>query len=222
MSCSTISTGTLRGDVLHQVGDALAFRRREPGERLVEQQHLRLGAERDAEIDQPLAAIGKVAAFGLLDPFEPEEADQLGGLGVNLRIAVDVAPDIEARRDAAPAATGAGSRRSTELRNRLVIWNERAMPCRQMLVRRQAVDIAAVQPHGAAVRREQAGHEVEQGGLAGAVRPDQRMDLAGADRQARVRHGADAAELLGDAVDLERRSRRPSRARRKAGSGRPS
>ena len=72
------------GDVLDQVGDALALGRREAGERLVEQQHLRLGAERDAEIDQALPAIGELAALDVLDAFEAEEADQLRGLGVDL------------------------------------------------------------------------------------------------------------------------------------------
>ncbi len=61
------------------------------------------------------------------------------------------------------------------------------------------------------VRRVEAGYQIEQGGLAGAVRADQRMDLAGVDRSdARVRHRADAAELLAT------RSRPPARCRRDA------
>ena len=84
-----------------------------PAKRLVEQQHLRLGAERNAEIDQPLPAIGQFAAFDVFDAFEAEEFDQLRGLGVDIGIAVDVAPDVEAHRDFAPAATAADFRRST-------------------------------------------------------------------------------------------------------------
>ena len=68
---------------------------------------------------------------------------------------------------------------------------------------RLALDIAAVEAHAAGVGREQSRHQIEQGGLAGAVGADQRMDFAGFDRQARVRHGADAAELLGDIPDLD-------------------
>ena len=72
------------GDVLDQVGDALAFGGGKAGQRLVEQQHLRFGAERDAEIHQPLPAIGQFAALDFLDAFETEEFDQLRGLGVDL------------------------------------------------------------------------------------------------------------------------------------------
>ena len=86
----------VRSHVLDQVGHPLALGGGEPRQRLVEQQHLWLGAERDAEIDQPLPAIGQFAALDLLDAFETQEFDEFGGLGVNFRIAVDVAPDVEA------------------------------------------------------------------------------------------------------------------------------
>ena len=75
------------GDVLDQVRDALALGGGKSGQRLVEQQHLRLGAERDAEIDQPLPAIGQFAALDGLDAFEAEEFDQLRGLGVDVLVA---------------------------------------------------------------------------------------------------------------------------------------
>ena len=88
--------GNIRGDVLDQARDALALGRGESGQRLVEQQYLRFRAERDAEIDQTLSAIGQVAALDVLDAFQPEEFDQLGGFLVHLRIAVDVAPEVEA------------------------------------------------------------------------------------------------------------------------------
>ena len=74
------------GDVLDEVRDALALGGGKARQRLVQQQHLRLGAERDAEIDQPLPAIGQFAALDGLDAFEAEEFDQLRGLGVDLRV----------------------------------------------------------------------------------------------------------------------------------------
>ena len=58
------------GDVLDQVRHPFALGGGEARQRLVEQQHLRLGAERDAEIDQPLAAIGEFAAFDVLDALQ--------------------------------------------------------------------------------------------------------------------------------------------------------
>ena len=55
------------GDVLDEVRDPLALGGGKARQRLVQQQHLRLGAERDAEIDQPLPAIGQFAALDGLD-----------------------------------------------------------------------------------------------------------------------------------------------------------
>src|SRR5450432_550572 len=86
------------GDVLDQVRYPFALGGGKASQRLVEQQHLRLGTERNAEVDQPLPAIGQFAAFDLLDAFETEKFYQLGGFGVHIRIAVNVAPDIETHR----------------------------------------------------------------------------------------------------------------------------
>jgi hypothetical protein len=61
----------------------------------------------------------------------------------------------------------------------------------------------AAQHEAAGVGRVQAGDDVEEGGLAGAVGADQAVDLAGVDRDADVRQRLQAAEALGDAVDLE-------------------
>ena len=72
------------GDVFDEVRDALALGGGKARQRLVQQQHLRLGAERDAEIDQPLPAIGEFAALDGLDAFEAEEFDQLRGLGMDI------------------------------------------------------------------------------------------------------------------------------------------
>ncbi len=119
--------GNIGGDVLDEVRDALALGGGKARQRLVEQQHLRLGAERDAEIDQPLPAIGELAALDGLDAFEAEEFDQLRGLGVDVLVVVDVAPEVEApgvlrlQRQAQVFV-------DRQPLNRLVIWNERASP----------------------------------------------------------------------------------------------
>ena len=47
-------------------------------------------------------------------------------------------------------------------------------------VRRDVLDLAAVETDGAGIGREQTGYQVEQRGLPGAVRPDQSVDFAGA------------------------------------------
>src|SRR6185436_3132881 len=54
-----------------------------------------------------------------------------------------------------------------------------------------------------AVGREGAGNQADERGLAGAVRPDQRMHFAGLDLEADAVGGDHAAEALGDAVKPE-------------------
>ena len=96
---------------------------------------------------------------------------------------------------------------------------------------------AAEQRHPAPVGRGQAEHHVDGGGLAGAVRPEQRDRLAGRDREVDVAHGADrsggSAERLlelpeGDAasggsvvVVMDPGSRDPLRGGRAAARDRP-
>src|SRR5262249_4366429 len=87
--------GNVLRDVPDQVRDALALGSGKARQRLVEQQHLRLRAQRNAEIDQPLPAIGKGAALDVLDAFKAQEFCQFGGLGMDLGKIIDVAPDIK-------------------------------------------------------------------------------------------------------------------------------
>ena len=101
------------GDVLDEVRYPLALGGGKARQRLVQQQHLRLGAERDAEVDQPLPAIGQFAALDGLDAFQAEEFYQLRGLGVDVAVVVDVAPEVESPGGFAPAATDGDFRRST-------------------------------------------------------------------------------------------------------------
>src|SRR5471032_2496517 len=61
----------------------------------------------------------------------------------------------------------------------------------------------AGQLEGAGVRLVQAGDDVEEGGLAGAVRPDQAVDLAFHDLDADVGQRLQAAEALVDAGDIQ-------------------
>src|SRR5262249_13138426 len=84
------------------------------------------------------------------------------------------------------------------------------------LVRRQTVDALAVKSDGTAVRREYAGDHVEQGRLAGAVRPDQGKNGALFHREADIVDRDQPTKTLADACDLEerahhRRSAKPSR-----------
>ena len=143
-------------------------------------------------------------------PSQAEEFDQLRGLGVDILVVVDVAPEVEA-----PGALRL-QRQAQVFVDRQPLEQigdlERArQPLMADRLRRHALDLAAVQRDGAAVGREQAGDQIEQRGLAGAVRPDQGVDFAGADLQARIGHGANAAEGLRDAAHLEHGAVEPFR-----------
>ncbi len=93
-------------------------------------------------------------------------------------------------------------------------------------VGRQVVDRPAVEPDGAAACALEAGDDVEERRLARAVRADQRRDRAALDAEARAVHGADAAEALLDALDLEdgvtHRAASPASCRRSPAAGTPS
>ena len=67
----------------------------------------------------------------------------------------------------------------------------------------EAVDAGPLEEHVALGGRVVAGDAVEEGGLAGAVGADQPDDLAEADVEADVGVGGEAAEVLGDVLDLE-------------------
>ena len=68
--------------------------------------------------------------------------------------------------------------------NSEVIWKLRASPQPVDLVRRPVLDRLPVELDRAGRNRQAAGHQVEQRGLAGAVRPDDRMALAARNREA--------------------------------------
>jgi len=61
----------------------------------------------------------------------------------------------------------------------------------------------ALEPDRAARRRQKRGQQIEAGRLAGAVRPDQRVDLAGLDAQIDVIDGDEAAEFTGQSISLQ-------------------
>jgi hypothetical protein len=68
-------------------------------------------------------------------------------------------------------------------------------------VQSQAVDRRALQLDASRVRPHHAGDQVEQRGLAGAVRADQSEDFAGVNRQVDVIGDDDAAECLAHAAE---------------------
>src|SRR6185436_11780158 len=75
--------------------------------------------------------------------------------------------------------------------------------CRGDLVRLQAVERAAVEDESAFVGRIDTGEDIEERGLAGAIRADQAEHLARRDRKGNIAQRLDAAEALADAAAFE-------------------
>ena len=67
-------------------------------------------------------------------------------------------------------------------------------------VGRASLDLHAAKDDAARLGGEKAGHQVEQGGLAGAVGADDRLDGARRHPKAHLLHGLEAAEGQADAV----------------------
>jgi hypothetical protein len=148
--------------------DLLDHQRREAHGGLVEQQQAGPRQQRAADGDHLLLAAGQGAGHllqALLDPRQhAEDALHVGLDGFVVAPAVgahaQVLLDRQAGEDAAP-------------------FRHQGQALAQALVGRQLVDALAVVEQLAAGRAQGAGDGVEGGGLAGAVGPDQRHQLAG-------------------------------------------
>ena len=89
------------------------------------------------------------------------------------------------------------------LRNRRSVWNVRAIAEARDLVRLEADDAALVEQDVAVVGLVDAGDQVEERRLAGAVRADHADDLALVDVQVELGDDLEAAERQRDAAQLE-------------------
>ena len=84
--------------------------------------------------------------------------------------------------------------------NGRTIWNVRAMPRRQIASADNPCTALAGKHDRAAVRLQRAGDHVEQRGLAGAVRADDRKDGASRHRETHLIDRDQAAEALADGL----------------------
>ena len=151
----------------------------EPGHRLVEQQQLRLGRERHRELELALLAMASCAPARRRDR-RARRASSAACAGV-AQAALLRALREEAERVAACACTASATlSAAVKSSSSEVIWNERASPSARG-ARPAARDVAAAERDAAGMRREMPGELADQRGLAGAVRTDDRVDLARGD-----------------------------------------
>src|SRR5580765_4085014 len=190
------------GQAVDGVEDDVALRAGHAGRGLVEEQDLRLQAQRDRELDQALAAVGQLgdAVLGvvrklqglqqmhrLLDHVQAQAggpkhgrggADALGDGEVDVvqhREPAEQPIDLEGTRDAELDACGLGDAR----------------------------DVTTLEQHLARRGRDQAGQEIDERGLAGAVGTDQRVARAGLQSKVDVARGNERAKGATETTGLE-------------------
>ena len=202
---------------LDHLDDHAALGRGHAGRRLVEQQHLGLEAERHGDLDQALAAIGQLAhrpqrLVGDAEPLEQRERLLDHGAARAGR-----PEQCRRRRHAARRPRASRSRARDRPRKSVVIWKVRTRPrltrcaCARWVM---SLPSSRMRP---ALGCERAGHQIDEGGLAGAVGADERVARAALEAEIDVVGDAQRAEALRQAVRLERRpsliGRSPPRAR---------
>jgi hypothetical protein len=187
-------------DAAHHRDHLADLLRVQAGQHLVEQQQLRLRRQRAGQL-QPLAAGHGEVGGGLVELRRQAHALR-HGLGRGQR---GGAPRlVQVRADGDVLAHGLRGEGLHDLEG-----------ARQALsgieVRRAAGDVLPVELDAAAVGDQEARHQREQRGLAGAVGADQRRQAALRHGQAHVLHRLQAAESCGTrrSASSARRSRRP-------------
>ena len=172
------------GSALDHLDDGAAFARRHAGRRLVEQQHLGLEAERHGDLDQPLAAIGEHVDRAQRVVGETQLLEQREGLldrGAMTPGGAEQAACHTFCRSADRQCHVFEHAQAAEQRGDLEGADEAAPDPRRL---RQPGDFGVVEQDLPGVRRQRAGHQIDEARLAGAVRPDQRV--AGAAFEAEI------------------------------------
>ncbi len=189
-------------DPLDEGDDAAHVLVAHPLRRLVEEHHLRVERERRRELERALAAVGQLDRHGVAVVLEPDRREQLHRAAVERGEAALRAPEVEGRPELPlqrhPDVLERGERR--EHRGHL----ERADHPAAGDVRRPRVrDVLAPEPDLAAGHGHEAGQQVEDGGLARPVRPDERVDRPARDAQRHPVHRHELVELLHEPAGLE-------------------
>ena len=181
----------------------------EAGHRLIQQGEPRLGDEGPGHLQALLVAIRQDCRR---QPRLVGQAEGIQGLqGGEPEAALPVAQTGKAEQGLAQGVAGQGGQAAED-----VVQNREAGKEAQVLegagdpqtgdaVSRQAGDIDAVKENFTAIGPDNPGEAVDQGGLAGAVRPDEGRNLAFCGPETNLREGRQAPEMLAEAGDLQKR-----------------
>jgi len=182
----------------------LALGMAEARHRLVEQQELGLGRQRDGQFELLLLAMREVGDQFIRAPLHPHRVEIFARLFPQCGFAAHIAP--EAETVALQHLYGDGD----VVEHRVIGKQAGDLECarqpeRDALGRREIVDRLAGEFDGALIRLELAHQLRDQRGLAGTVGADQRVDLAGHDGEVDMVGGEQAAETLDQSANVEDR-----------------
>ena len=200
--------------VLDPEGHVVGLLDVEAGGRLVEQQQLGVGAERARQLRHLAHAVGQVDDEAVAVLLEVEELDDLLDRLAMLQLhAPDRGQEQQLGEESRSLVGMACQQQVLQQRRVLEQLDVLEGACdaeRGDAVRRHVGDVGAVEDQLAAGRLVDAAHQVEDGGLAGAVRADDGEDLALLDGEAHAVDRLDAAEVDRQPVRLEEAHRRRS------------
>ena len=190
------------GQAVDGVENDVALGAGHAGRGLVEEQDLRLQAQRDRELDQALAAVGQ------LPDAVPRVLRELQGLQQVHRLVDHVPPQAGGPKHGRGGADALGDREVDVVQHR--------EPAEQPIDLEgardaeldpfglgDARDVTSLEQHRARRGRDQAGQEIDERGLAGAVGTDQRVARAGLQAKVDVARGGERAEDATEAAGLE-------------------
>src|SRR5687767_6321329 len=174
--------------------------------RLVEQKQRRLGGERAAELHALLQPVGQLAGRSLADGLDLEEVDDALHLGpVGQLLPLGGAPPERVEQEVASHLQETSGHEVVEHAHATKQGDvlERSRDAERGHVgRRQVRALAALELDAPLVRMVEAAHDVQQRRLAGAVRPDDREDLAATDLEAHLAQRQQRTEADADVLDL--------------------
>src|SRR6202030_4654239 len=172
------------------------------GCRLVEQNDLRIERERGGDVEQLLLALGERRGGCVQPAIETEDARHFARAGADRRVggkAREQMPALALARD----ERGCDGLLDGELRKDR---NELKRACESLLGkfdRTDAGDALSPKQNVAGRGLKEPGEQVDQGRLAGAVRPDGGDELVGGNSDADVLQRAEFAESFADPAGLE-------------------
>ena len=159
----------------------------ERGERLVEEQHLRLQDERAGDGDALLLAAGNLRGLLPLLPLHLDEAEHAAHALLDFVLRAALQPQAEG--DVVP---------ERQVREERVVLEDRVHAA---LVRRHGGHVLAVEENAARVRPFEAGQHAQERRLAAPARPEEREELAPFHVESDVVHGRHGPEAFRHALE---------------------